>query len=96
MLPEPLERALKGQTRSYDIKVVDRMEPIHQLTRTRKVVEGILERRLREFHGIKFFITLKITLTKGIKEYIYEIRYIYKTTYFNSKAEVAIRIGGYR
>ena len=29
MLAKPLERALKCYTKSYDIKVVDREEPIH-------------------------------------------------------------------
>ena len=58
------EQALRGFTRSYEIGLTNRQDPLIQLQNTRSVIKNNLLKVLNEMKGLKFNETLKITFEK--------------------------------
>ena len=80
-----VDKALKGYTKSYEISIKNNKDPLLQLQNTRKAVEYHLIKTLPSMKGIKFVETLKVTFSKMTGDLI-----IYKTAFFNSKAQTII------
>ena len=80
-----VDKALKGYTQSFDIGIKHSKDPLLQLQNTRKAVEYHLIKTLPSMKGIKFVETLKVTFSKMTGDGI-----IYKTAFFNSKAQTII------
>ena len=79
------DRALKGYTKSYEINIINKKNPLEQLQNTRLTLKNHLETLLNEFKGLKFVEILKVTFNKVSNNEI-----ISKTAYFNSKAQTLI------
>ena len=58
------EKALRGYTRSYEIGLANRQDPLIQLQNTRSVIKNNLSNVLNEMKGLKFNESLKITFVK--------------------------------
>ena len=58
------ERALRGYTRSYEIGLTNRQDPLIQLQNTRLLIKNNLLKILNEMKGLKFNETLKIMFEK--------------------------------
>ena len=58
------EKALRGYTRSYEIGLTNRQDPLIQLQNTRSVIKKNLLKILNEMKGLKFNETLKIMFEK--------------------------------
>ena len=58
------EKALRGYTRSYEIGLTNRQDPLIQLQKTRSVIKNNLLKILNEMKGLKFNETLKIKFEK--------------------------------
>ena len=58
------EKALRGFTRSYEIGLTNRQDPLIQLQNTRSVIKKNLLKILNEMKGLKFNETLKIMFEK--------------------------------
>ena len=58
------ERAMRGFTRSYEIGLTNRQDPLIQLQNTRSVIKNNLLKVLNEMKGLKFNEMLKITFEK--------------------------------
>ena len=58
------EKALRGFTRSYEIGLINRQDPLIQLQNTRSVIKNNLLKVLNEMKGLKFNETLKISFEK--------------------------------
>ena len=82
---EQTDKALKGFTKSYDINVKNKKDPLVQLQNTRKAVANHIENMLISMKGLKFVETIKVTFTKMSNGEI-----VYKTAYFNSPAQTII------
>ena len=80
---EQTDKALKGFTKSYDINVKNKKDPLVQ--NTRKAVANHIENMLISMKGLKFVETIKVTFTKMSNGEI-----VYKTAYFNSPAQTII------
>ena len=80
-----VDKALKGYTKSFEIGIRNSKDPLLQLQITRKAVEYHLIKTLPSMKGIKFVETLKVTFSKMTGDGI-----IYKTAFFNSKAQTII------
>ena len=80
-----VDKALKGYTQSFEIGIKNNKDPLLQLQNTRKAVEYHLIKTLPSMKGIKFVETLKVTFSKMTSDGI-----IYKTAFFNSKAQTII------
>ena len=80
-----VDKALKGYTQSFEIGIKNNKDPLLQLQNTRKAVEYHLIKTLPSMKGIKFVETLKVTFSKMTGDVI-----IYKTAFFNSKAQTII------
>ena len=80
-----VDKALKGYTQSFEIGIKNNKDPLLQLQNTRKAVEYHLIKTLPSMKGIKFVETLKVTFSKMTGDGI-----IYKTAFFNSKAQTII------
>ena len=80
-----VNKALRGYTQSFEIDIKNHEDPLLQLQNTRSVVNHQINSLLNEMKGIKFVETLKVTFSKMIGDVI-----IYKTAYFNSKAQIII------
>ena len=78
-------KALKGYTKSYEINIKNKKDPLVQLQNTRKAVANHIENILISMKGLKFVETLKVTFTKMSNGEI-----VYKTAYFNSPAQTII------
>jgi len=84
----PVKSALKGSITSYVVPIVDDKDPMIQLNNTRSVIKKQLSHDLEDMKGIKYYETLKITFLKpqdGGK-------FLFKTAYFNSKAQAIINM----
>ena len=79
------DKALKGYTKSYEINIINKKNPLEQLQNTRTTLNNHLQALLNEFKGLKFIEILKVTFTKTSNNEI-----INKTAYFNSKANTII------
>ena len=58
------EKALRGFTRSYEISLIKRQDPLIQLQNTRSLIKNNLLKILKEMKGLKFIEVLKITFEK--------------------------------
>ena len=76
------EQALRGFTRSYEIGLINRQDPLIQLQNTRSVIKNNLLKVLNEMKGLKFNEMLKITFEKQKGDELIE-----KTAYFNAKPQ---------
>ena len=76
------EQALRGFTRSYEIGLTNRQDPLIQLQYTRSVIKNNLLKVLNEMKGLKFNETLKITFEKHKGNELIE-----KEAYFNAKPQ---------
>ena len=76
------EQALQGFTRSYEISITNRQDPLIQLQNARLVIKSNLLKILNEMKGLKFNETLKITFEKQKGDEL-----IKKEAYFNAKAQ---------
>ena len=78
-------KAIKGYTKSFEIGIKNDKDPLAQLQSTRKAIEHHIVSILTSMKGLKFVETLKVTLKKSVKDEI-----VYKTAFFNSKAQTII------
>ena len=76
------EQALRGFTRSYEIGLINRQDPLIQLQNTRSVIKNNLLKILNEMKGLKFNETLKIMFEKQNGDKLIE-----KEAYFNAKPQ---------
>ena len=76
------EQALGGFTRSYEIGLTNRQDPLIQLQNTRSVIKNNLSKVLNEMKGLKFNEMLKITFEKQKGDELIE-----KGAYFNAKPQ---------
>ena len=76
------EQAMRGFTRSYEIGLTNRQDPLIQLQNTRSVIKNNLLKVLNEMKGLKFNETLKITFEKQKGDELIE-----KEAYFNAKSQ---------
>ena len=81
----PTAKALKGNVESFTINIINNKDPLIQLQNTRKAIKHRIISTLKSKRGLKFIETLKVTFTK-----ISNGEKIYKTAYFNSKAQTII------
>ena len=80
-----VDKALKGYTKSFEIGIRNTKDPLLQLQNTRKAVEIHLTKTLTSMQGFKFVEALKVTFSKMTGDGI-----IYKTAFFDSKAQTII------
>ena len=59
-----LNRALKGHAKSYEIELLDNLNPLNHFTKTRPLTESHLEDLLKTMIGFKFIETLEVTFEK--------------------------------
>ena len=78
-------KALKGYTKSFEIRIINNKDPLKQLQSTRKGIKSHIESILKSMKGLKFVENLKVTFKKNSKNEI-----ITKTAYFNSKPKTII------
>ena len=76
------EKALRGFTRSYEISLINRQDPLIQLQNTRLLIKNNLLKILKEMKGIKFNEVLKITFEKQKGDELIE-----EKPYFNTKKQ---------
>ena len=76
-------RAIRGYTRSYEVGLTNKQDPLIQLQNTRLVIENNLLKILTEMKGLKFNEVLKITFKKQVGDEPIE-----KTAYFNGKVQL--------
>ena len=83
-----LNRALKGQSKSYAIELQENLNPLNHFTKSKVLVESHLEDLLKAMKGFKFIETLEVTFRKEIIDSkTGECVSIYKTSFFNGKAK---------
>ena len=83
-----LNRALKGHAKSYEIELLDNLNPLNHFTKTRLQTESQLEDLLKTMKGFKFIETLEVTFEKDtINSKTGKHVSIYKTAFFNGKAK---------
>ena len=75
-------QAIRGYTRSYEIGLTNKEDPLIQLQNTSFVIESNLLKILTEMKGFKFSEVLKITFEKQVGDESIE-----KTAYFNGKVQ---------
>ena len=76
------EKALRGFTRSYEISLINRQDPLIQLQNTRLLIKNNLLKVLKEMKGLKFNEVLKITFEKQKGNELIE-----EKPYFNTKKQ---------
>ena len=83
-----LIRALKGHVKSYELELLDNLNPLNNFTMTRPQTESHLEDLLRTMKGFKFIETLEVTFEKDtINSKTGKHVSIYKTAFFNGKTK---------
>ena len=83
-----LNEALKGHAKSYEIELLDNLNPLNHFTKTRPQTESHLEDLLKTMKGFKFIETLEVTFEKDTIDSKTGKRVsIYKTAFFNGKAK---------
>ena len=76
-----LNKALKGYAKSYEIGLLDNLNPLNHFTKTRPQTESHLEDLLKTMKGFKF---IDSKTSKRIS--------IYKTAFFNGKAKTITEV----
>ena len=88
-----LNRALKGHAKSYEIEFQDNLNPLNHFTKTRPQTESHLEDLLKTMKGFKFIQTLEVTFEKDtIDSKTGKHVSIYKTAFFNGKANIVTKV----
>ena len=88
-----INRALKGHAKSYEIDLLDNLNPLNHFTKTRPLTESHLEDLLKTMKGFKFIETLEVTFEKDtIDSKTGKHVSIYKTTFFNGKAKTITKV----
>ena len=88
-----LNKALKGHAKSYEIELQDNLNPLNHFTKTRPQTESHLEDLLKTMKGFKFIETLEVTFEKDTIDSKTGKRVsIYKTAFFNGKAETITKV----
>ena len=88
-----LNKALKGHAKSYEIELLDNLNPLNHFTKTRPLTESHLEDILKTMKGFKFFETLEVTFEKDTIDSKTGKRIsIYKTAFFNGKAKIVTKV----
>ena len=88
-----LNRALKGHAKSYEIELLDNLNPLNHFTKTRPQTESHLEDLLKTMKGFKFIETLELTFEKyTIDSKTGKCVSIYKTAFFNGKAKTITKV----
>ena len=82
---EETDRAMRGYTSSYKINIKHSTDPLLQLQNTRIALGHHISKALSAMRGLKFIETLKVTFSKAQDDGL-----IYKSAYFNSKAQTLI------
>ena len=82
---DPVAKALKGFTKSFEIGITNDKDPLAQLQNTRKAIEHHIRNILESMKGLKFVETLKVTLKKLVNNEIVD-----KTAHFKSKVQTII------
>ena len=80
-----LDQALQGYTKSYEISIKNKKDPLLQLQKTREALESHIESLLTSMNGLKFLESLKVTLSK-----ISDGETIHKTPVFFSTPQTII------
>ena len=88
-----LNKAFKGHAKSYEIELLDNLNPFNHFTRTRPQTESHLEDLLKTIKGFKFIETLEVTFEKDTIDSKTGKRVsIYKTALFNGKAKIVTKV----
>ena len=88
-----VNKARKGQAKSYEIELQDNLNPLNYFTKTRPQTESHLEDLLETMKGFKFIETLEVTFEKDtIDSKTGKHVSIYKTAFFNGKAKPLLRL----
>ena len=88
-----LNRALKGHAKSYEIELLDNLNPLNHFTKTRPQTESHLEDLLKTMKGFKFIETLELTFENNtIDSKTGKCVSIYKTEFFNGKAKIITKV----
>ena len=80
-----VEKALKGHTKSFEIKLRDKKDPLVQSQKSRRAIEYLFNNLLVQTKGFKFVETLQVTFTKHSND-----KKILKNSFFNSSAILII------
>ena len=80
-----VEKALKGYTQSFDVKLRDKIDPLLQLQKSRRAVEYLFNNLLVQTKGFKFVETLQVKFVKHSND-----KKILKNGYFNSTTDLII------
>ena len=80
-----VEKALKGYTKSFDVELRDKKDPLLQLQKSRRAVEYLFNNLLVQTKGFKFVETLQVKFLKQSND-----KKILKNGYFNSTADLII------
>ena len=90
---QELNQALKGHAKSYEIELLDNLNPSNHFTNTRPQTESHLEDLLKTMNGFKFIETLEVTFVKDTIDSKTGKRVsIYKTACFNGKAKTITKV----
>ena len=88
-----LNQALKGHAKSYEIELLDNLNPLNHFTKTRSQTESHLEDLLKTMKGFKFIETLEVMFEKDtIDSKTGKHVSIYKTAFFNGKAKIVTKV----
>ena len=88
-----LNKALKGHAKSYEIELLDNLNPLNHFTKTRPQTKSHLEDLLKTMKGFKFIETLEVTFQKDTIDLKTGKRVsIYKTAFFNGKAKTITKV----
>ena len=88
-----LNRALKGHAKSYEIELLDNLNPLNHFTKTRPQTGSHLEDLLKTMKGFKFIETLEVTFEKDtIDSKTEKCVSIYKTAFFIGKAKTITKV----
>ena len=80
-----VEKALKGYTKSFDVELRDKKDPLLQLQKSRRAVEYLFNNLLVQTKGFKFVETLQVKFVKHSND-----KKILKNGYFNSTTDLII------
>ena len=80
-----VEKALKGYTKSFDVELRDKIDPLLQLQKSRRAVEYLFNNLLVQTKGFKFVETLQVKFVKYSND-----KKIQKNGYFNSTTDLII------
>ena len=80
-----VEKSLKGYTKSFDVELRDKKDPLLQLQKSRRAVEYLFNNLLVQTKGFKFVETLQVKFVKHSND-----KKIQKNGYFNSTTDLII------